>query len=452
LFKSDGGLRTYILNRPAKLNTLNEPMLNILRPKIEEWAHSDLTGAIAGTGVGRAFCAGGDVAEVVEQCKKPATLSQAIDFFKREFEMDYILAAMPKPYVAFMDGITMGGGVGLAVNAPFRVATENTMFAMPETKIGYCPDVGGSYFLSRVDGELGTYLGLTAEPISGRAVFEHGFATHFIPSRRIPGLLERIASLEKPTYDQIDALLEEARADQLPDAMSSTLVGDVRVALDKAFRHDSVDAIFADLQAFAEGGESAAVREWAQKTLATLELRSPTSLRVALRAVRKGKKMSLLEALQMEMNIATAFCHGSSPDFRTGVTAVLVTKSKDRPEWSPSTLSEVSEEFIQKEFFSAFSPEAGTAPKITPPEWIDSHPTSMNPMKYALPTEEEVQQMVTGSHKASGDFAVTVDDLVARFEELKKGKSGVREKVLEIVARKCKLVEDGGEEYLKWAY
>jgi 3-hydroxyisobutyryl-CoA hydrolase len=353
-FESNSSLRTYILNRPAKLNALDDEMLSALRPKIEEWSASDLCGTIVGRGTGRAFCIGGDVASVVQNAENPATREHAVEYFKREFEMDYILAALKKPYVAILDGLTMGGGVGLAANAPFRIATEKTVFAMPETKIGYCPDVGGSYFLSRLDGEIGTYLALTSETISGRAVFEHGLATHYIPSRRIPQLLDSLAELNQPHTSLIDRTIEDLSCEREHDESPSPFTGAKRIALDTAFRHSTVEAIFKELENLS-GIDNEEVKKWAADTLATLQLRSPTSLKVALEAVRRGSRMSLLQALDMELKIATAFCRGASPDFSIGVNAVLVEKTKNRPNWSPATVEEVTPEIVSQ-FFNPKSP------------------------------------------------------------------------------------------------
>jgi len=324
-FESNGALRTYILNRPHKLNTLNEEMLGLLRKRVEEWSVSDLCGSIAGTAEGKAFCAGGDVATVVEYAANPETRDKATGFFKQEFELDYILSLLPKPYVVILDGYTMGGGAGLVANAPFRVATEKTQFAMPETKIGYCPDVGSTHFLHRLDGELGTYLALTSDVLRGRAVFEHGFATHYIPSRRIPQLLERLAALENPHLSVLDRAIEELSLERQPEEDPTPFVGKTRMAIDHAFRHSQVEKIFDDLQNFLSH-EDESIRQWAENTLTMLELRSPTSLKVALQALRKGRELSLLDALKMELRIATAYCNGASPDFITGVTAVLLKK------------------------------------------------------------------------------------------------------------------------------
>lgn len=272
----------------------------------------------------------------------------------RRFEMDYILASLKKPYVAILDGVTsesllphygikviyrctVGGGVGLAANARIRIATENTVFAMPETKIGYCPDVGASYFLSRMDGQIGTYLALTSDSLKGRAVLyvfrlyielistkrllilifsEHGFATHYLPSRRIPMLLDRLAELNDPHPNLLNRVVEEFSAEWDASEPPAPFTGIRRVALDHAFRHDNVESIFADLERFS-AADDATVKDWAAKTLEMLRLRSPTSLKVALEAIRRGKQLTLLEALDMELKIATAFCVSSRVYFST---------------------------------------------------------------------------------------------------------------------------------------
>ncbi|KAF8636640.1 hypothetical protein AX17_003448 [Amanita inopinata Kibby_2008] len=448
-FESNGAIRSYILNRPKKLNTLNEPMLNSLRQKVEEWSASDLCGTVIGAAVGRAFCAGGDVATVIKDAADPNTRHKAIEFFKREFELDYMLAALPKPYVVILDGYTMGGGVGLSAHAPFRIATENTQFAMPETKIGYSPDVGGTYFLSRLDGELGTYLALTSDVLRGRAVFEHGFATHYVPSRRIPQLLERLSALENPHQTIIDRAIEELSSERQSDEAPPPFTGKKRKAIDWAFRHDRIEKIVEDLTSFL-GHEDTFIQQFAKDTLAMLEMRSPTSLKVALKAIRKGRDMTLLEALDMELKIATAYCNGASPDFITGVTAVVIDKIEKRPEWSPATLGEVTDEIVSR-FFDPRSPFLASAPKLTIPEHLTSG-TALRPMKYALPAEDEIGSVVRGTHSSGGTTGMRLDELLSRFEDLRQGKMGVREKILEVAQRRCQTVDnaDGNYVWLKW--
>ncbi|PFH54255.1 hypothetical protein AMATHDRAFT_53149 [Amanita thiersii Skay4041] len=447
--QSNGALRTYILNRPSKLNTLTEPMLDSIRRNAEEWSQSDLCGTIVGTGEGRAFCAGGDVASVISDMADPSTRPNAVRFFKTEFETDYILATLQKPYVVILDGFTMGGGVGLSAFAPFRIATENTQFAMPETKIGYSPDVGGTYLLSRMDGELGTYLGLTSDVLRGRAVFEHGFATHYIPSRRIPVLLEQLAAMENPQPFAIDRVIEELSSERQPDEPAAPFVGKKRAALDWAFRHNQVKEIVQDLKSLRDHKDES-IRQWAESTLATLEMRSPTSLKVALKAIRKGRNLTLLEALDMELKIATAYCNGASTDFSTGVTAVLLEKVKGRPQWSPSTLDEVSPEIISR-FFSSESTFLASAPKLSIPEHLNSG-TPSRFMKYALPTEKEIGSVVRGEHRSGGTTGIRLDELLSRFEDLRQGKMGVKEKILEVAQRKCQIVDNADNHFvwLKW--
>ncbi|KAG2077875.1 ClpP/crotonase [Suillus decipiens] len=443
LFESNGATRTYVLNRASKLNALSGDMLKLMRPQLEQWSKSDLCKIIVGTGIGRAFCAGGDVATVLQHSLHDATRPKAIEFFKDEFEMDYILSALPKPYVTILDGITMGGGVGLAISAPFRVATEKSVFAMPETKIGYCPDVGASFFLSRIDGEIGTYLALTSETLAGREVFELGFATHFVSSRTVPNLLTRLSDLEDPTFAMIDRTIEDHHAKRLPDEPIGKLTGRTRQALDMAFRHDTVEEIVEDLTKLASTSDDLVAR-WASETLETLHMRSPTSLKVALEAVRRGKEMTLLQVLQMEMGIATAYCSGASADFTAGITAVLVDKTRGRPTWSPDQLNDVSDAIVRR-FFDKDSSYLSAMPTLTPPDFISN--SKQNPMKFALPSEDAILQIVKS--KARKD-PISLSDLLAHFDTLYPGKHGVAEKVVEVVKRNCDVIGNQGLEVVNY--
>ncbi|KAF5387501.1 hypothetical protein D9757_006518 [Collybiopsis confluens] len=451
LFESQLGARTFKLNRPAKLNSLNVPMIELLQSQIEVWRHSELCDVIWGSGEGRAFCAGGDVENVVRDAADPSTRQKAIEFFNKEFALDYLLSTLDKPYIAIMDGITMGGGVGLSAPASFRVATENTRFAMPETKIGYCPDVGASHYLSRLDGEMGSYLALTGDILKGKAVFEHGLATHFIPSRRVPMLLESISALENPSFAQVNDIIEENSSEsEHPGTLSSALVGPVRAALDFAFRHNKVEDIIQDVDALVQHKDPS-ISKWASGTLESLNLRSPTSLKVALRAIRRGKTQSLVEALEMEYKIAAALCNEASPDFHTGVNFVLVQKIKEgRANWSPSTLEEVSEEIVDR-FFSEKSPYLESVPEFKYPLTTGK---SRNYTEFSLPRETEIRDMVTGEHSNGGDTGITLDELVSSFESLTDGKLGAGAKVKEVAARKCELTDngDGNRIWLKWVH
>ncbi|KAG7092895.1 hypothetical protein E1B28_009202 [Marasmius oreades] len=397
---------------------------------------------------------------VVRDAADPSTRPRAIQFFKSEFELDYILAALSKPYIAIMDGITMGGGVGLSIPATFRVATEKTVFAMPETKIGYCPDVGASFFLSRLDGEMGTYLALTGDTLRGRAVFEHGFATHFIPSRRVPMVLESVSALDNTSsiqkssqedyYKRINEIIEENASEaEHSGAFVSEFVGAKRAAIDFAFRHDEVEKIYEDLRTL-RNHRDLAISKWASTTLDTLDFRSPTSLKVALRAIRSGRTKSLVQALNMELQIAIACCSGATPDFKTGVEAVLVTRTKERPNWSPSTLEEITPEKVDDFFNGKYITDKD---RLEIPEPFASN-TISKPSRFALPTEIEIRDVVTGSHVTSSGSGVTQDELVAKITDLYNGKMGVKEKVLEVIARKCETTDnaDGNRVWMKWVH
>ncbi|KIY50755.1 3-hydroxyisobutyryl-coenzyme A hydrolase isoform 1 [Fistulina hepatica ATCC 64428] len=434
-FESHLTSRTYMLNRPAKLNALNFEMLDMLRPKVEEWAKSDLCRLVIGAGASGRFCGGGDVRAVLELSKTDSVA--AADFFKKEFELDYILAAMNKPYVVVMDGITMGGGVGLSAPANFRVATENTWFAFPETNIGYAPDVGANYYMSRLDGELGTYLCLTGIHVKGRDIYEIGFATHFVSSRRIPLLLEALWSLESDSKNKINALLEDFVSERQDEDPAFPLQGDVRVALDSAFRHSNILDIFHDLEAFSSNDNPVVVK-WAAETLETLKKRSPTSLAVALAAIRRGKDMTLRKVLEMELGISQAYCHHLSPDFDTGITTQLITKERD-PAWSPATVEEVTDELVKK-FVSSRPPSLDIPLELSARSLPD-------PYRYALPTEREISFFIKGTHDASGGTAVTAQETIDFFVSSKNGKIGAKEKVVDVIARKCRVSTDG---WLEW--
>ncbi|KAL5636501.1 hypothetical protein ACGC1H_000455 [Rhizoctonia solani] len=439
LFKSEGNTRSYILNRPAALNTLNETMIDMLGTQIKEWNENKLCKLIIGRGNNKAFCAGGDVKDIVLNAADPEKQPDAIRFFKKEFELDFALATLTKPYVSVMDGYTMGGGVGISIGASFRIATEASSFAMPEAKIGYSPDVGATYFLPRLDGELGTYLALTSNVITGRTIHEFGLATHFVPQRRLPTLFAALSSLADSSPEAINRTIEEHSAEISPDDPPATFGGERRKILDACFSHDRVESIIKDLEDVMSSSGSQA--QWAQETRDAMLARSPTSLRVALHAVRRGKHLELADALQMEMGIATAFCTGASPDFITGVTHLLINKERSRAAWSPATLEDTPDDVI-KNFFDD-SPYLKRAPrlelnrKIIPGDKF---------FRYALPNEATIEAAVKGSLPGSGSFALTPTELVSSFERRCGQKAGLRQKIQDVIDRKCQL-EDG---YLTW--
>ena len=299
------------------------------------------------SGVGeKAFCAGGDIRAVTEAGKAGEPLAQ--DFFKHEYRLNHAISVFPKPYVAVIDGITMGGGVGLSVHSPFRVATERTLFAMPETFIGLFPDVGGSFFLPRLPGSLGMFLSLTGHRLKSRDLFHAGVATHFVSTATLPALREKLAALcpQLLTLDPADRLplvrevLDSAHAENEGNSPQPFSLEPHRGLIDSAFSRDSVEGIITALQR--EGGE------WGAGQAAILRKMSPTSLKITHRQLIKGAEFgSLAECLRMEYRMSQWCMRGV--DFYEGVRAVLVDRD-NQPQWSPPSLEEVTEDMVEQHF------------------------------------------------------------------------------------------------------
>lgn len=338
-----------------------------------------------------------------------------------------------------MDGITMGGGVGLSIHAPIRIATENTTLAMPETGIGFFPDVGASFFLPRLEGELGTYLALTSTTLKGVQNLYAGTATHYIDSSVLPNLTSRLAELVFKDYDNlgnrlliIDRTIEEYNTG-LPHDEPQHLAGNLRLAIDHCFKHDTVEAIVSALEKERDGPASTPqeVKDWAAETLSKLSEKSPMSLKVTLRQMRVGLKWDTRETFRREYHIAAKFM--SHPDFVNGVTARLLHKPASKAEWNPSRLEDVTNEQID-DFFSIEEGEEGLE--------LLTQGLDYSRAQYAdflgLPREEDVEKVVRGG-EGKVEKSDVVESIVARLE----GKIGAREKVEEIMMRKCGIGEDG---------
>lgn len=376
------------------------------------------------------------MAALAKQNKEgPEGQQKSTEYFGLEYKLDHLIATYSKPYVAVLDGITMGGGVGLSVHAPFRIATERTLFAMPETTIGFFPDVGGSFFLPRLDGEIGTYLALTSERLSGVQAFYSGIATHYLDSSALGNLTTRLSELVFKDYatlpERLD-LVNETIAEfstGLPsiDEEKIHLSGKLREAIDRCFKHDTLQEILTALESEAKTGN----KEWAEKTLETLKSRSPTSLMVTLRQLRLGKHWSIAETFQREHQIASHFM--SHPDFVEGVSARLMSKPPREPTWSPASHTSLTDEDIDN--FFRIPPGETRLPLISGGKDYTSYPHE----RFALPSEKAIEKFVrdTGKSKKS---------VVNTFVESWGEKEGVREKVSEVLARKTVKSDQG----LKW--
>ncbi len=309
-----GKVATVTLNRPAALNALSMGMLEGLAAWLDAWAHDERIATIVLRGAGeKAFCAGGDIRALHANFSSGAREHHA--FFEVEYALDFRIHTYPKPVAAVMDGIVMGGGMGLAQGAGLRIVGSRTKMAMPETAIGLFPDVGGSYFLSRLPGGLGAYLGLAGPSLDAADALYCGLADLYVGAAPQPA-------------SAIEAL---------------------RPAIDLHFTRDSVAAIAASL----EGEQRPEYRDWAVRTRAALDQRSPTMLAVTLEQLKRGATLPLADCFRMELNLIHA-CFEQG-DFVEGIRALIVEKDM-RPRWNPARLADVQ----------ASSVEAFFAPRWTP--------------------------------------------------------------------------------------
>lgn len=343
LIERSGPLGIVTLNRPGALNALNLAMIRAFDPQLAAWAADPEVRAVVVRGAGdRAFCAGGDV-RAVWQAGREAKAAGAdrvtglpADFFREEYVLNHRIHFFPKPYVALVDGISMGGGIGLSVHGSHRVVTERTMAAMPETGIGLFPDVGGGWFLPRFPGETGTYLALTGARAKAADCRYLGYGTHYVPSDRIDALVAALAEadLSGDAGVAVDRVLDRFAADAGPAPLA-----ELRPAIDRCFAFDSVEEI---VEALAR--EDGA---WAAETRETLASRSPTSMKVTLAQLRRGRTMRYDDIVTMEYRLSQACMAGH--DFYEGIRALLVDKDRN-PRWNPPTLRGVLGADVERHF------------------------------------------------------------------------------------------------------
>ncbi|MEE2688171.1 MAG: enoyl-CoA hydratase/isomerase family protein [Pseudomonadota bacterium] len=327
LFDLCDGVAEVTLNRPGALNALTLGMVRQFDLLLKDWTADDKVRAVVVRGAGeKAFCAGGDVQKLYNGGPR-SPITQ--DFFREEYRLNRRIHFFPKPYVAIMDGITMGGGVGLSVHAGTRIAADNTMLAMPETGIGLFPDVGGSWFLPRLPGEIGMYLAMTGARLTAADCVYVKICDAFVPSDRHDDL---IAALRDGMDISTD--LREFACDPGP----SPLVA-VRETIDRCFAGDSVEAIETALTV--EGSE------WALEQLSIMAGKSPTSQKISFRQLRKGANLEFDACMVMEYRMSQRIMEGG--DFFEGVRAVVVEKDMS-PKWTPATLADLSEEDVDRYF------------------------------------------------------------------------------------------------------
>jgi enoyl-CoA hydratase/carnithine racemase len=330
------------LNRPGALNALSLGMILELRDLLERSSLDPKIHAVVLRGAGeKAFCAGGDIRALYHSFKNGTSLHR--EFFAAEYPVDHLLYDYPKPYVVVMDGITLGGGMGLAQGSRLRIVGERTRMAMPEVAIGFFPDVGGSYFLSRLPGKLGLYLALTGIQVRAADALYCRLADFHVPAATLAKLNETLAALSwsEDHHADVHRCIATAEAPATPAATLPPL----RAAIDAHFSMPSVRAIIESLESESRGGFA----QWAKQTAALMRSRSPTMLSVTLRQLERGAEMSLADCFRMELGMAAySFTQG---DFVEGVRAVLIDKD-NAPRWRPSRIEDVSEASIDP-FFRA---------------------------------------------------------------------------------------------------
>ncbi|PKP80607.1 MAG: enoyl-CoA hydratase [Alphaproteobacteria bacterium HGW-Alphaproteobacteria-18] len=332
-----GGIGRITLTRPAALHALNTPMCADILAAITAWTSDPAVHIVwidhqEGT---RGFCSGGDIRMLAESGAGDA--SEARDFFRTEYRMNAALKAFPKPILAILDGVTMGGGVGLSVHGSHRIATERTLFAMPETGIGLFPDVGGGWFLPRLDGQLGTWLALTGARLKGADVAAAGVATHFLPSELVPALAKQLEATDFSV--DAPAMLDELLRG-LTHAIPAPAFGAHLETIHRCFAGQSAEEIVAALEA--------APSDWARSEAATIRAKSPETVKVALRQLREGARCETFED-NMRMEFRIGWRKVQSHDFQEGVRAVIIDKD-NTPVWSPARLEDVSEADVAQYF------------------------------------------------------------------------------------------------------
>lgn len=336
LFERRGAAGVITLNRPKALNAVTHAMVLAMRAQLDDWAHDPAITRVVIMAAGeRAFSAGGDIRALYD-LGKSGRHDEALRFWRDEYPLNTAIKNYRKPYVALIDGIAMGGGIGVSVHGSHRVAGDRFSFAMPEVGIGFFPDVGATWFLPRMPGELGTYCALTGERFGAADGVAAGVATHRVPSARFPALLEALSGTVS-VYAALAAFSEPAGQGPIMARKS---------AIDRLFAGSEVERI---LDALDREAASAGAADWAATTAAIIRTKSPLSLKLALAQVRRGKEWDFETCMRAEMRIVSRIVHGH--DFYEGVRAVIVDKD-NRPRWQPATLAELSDAEVERHFAS----------------------------------------------------------------------------------------------------
>ncbi|HVV69140.1 MAG TPA: enoyl-CoA hydratase/isomerase family protein [Patescibacteria group bacterium] len=336
-----GHMGEIILNRPKMLNALTESMCIAMHAKLHEWEQASHIKAIVIRGAGeRAFCAGGDIRAVYALREQPELAQQ---FFWHEYRLNHCIYHLQKPYIALLDGLTMGGGAGLSINGRFRIATEKLTFAMPETGIGFFPDVGGSYFLPRCRDYIGWYLALTGTVITAVDALFAGIVDIRIESKHLSELLQELLAVPWDDADLNATVQQVIKLFALP--FSPSELSEYAPIIKQCFSQSSIEAILVALKQYHE--------PWAHETMQILATRSPLSLKVVMEQLRRGAQLDFDECMRMEYRITQHFLQ--TADFFEGVRAAVIDKDR-KPHWQPGDLAAVTAEQVAG-FFTTLKKE-----------------------------------------------------------------------------------------------
>jgi 3-hydroxyisobutyryl-CoA hydrolase len=348
LVEANGSTRTLILNRPRQLNALSSAMVTGLMKCFTSYEEDNAVKLLIVKGNGRAFCAGGDVVEVAQSINKGGWKYGA-DFFRTEYLLNYIIATYRKPQVSLLTGIVMGGGAGLSIHGRFRVATENTVFAMPDTLLGLFPDTGASYFLSRLPGFYGEYVGLTGARLDGTEMVACGLATHFVHLNRMSLLEESLKKVDTSDPFSICGIIDQFS--HQPSLKGSSALNRLEI-VNKCFSKRTVEEIISAL----EQEVPSLADEWVTVAVQSLRKASPTSLKISLASIREGRLQTVGQCLRQEYRMV---CHVIRGDFSRdgfeGGRAILIDKDRN-PKWMPPSLGQVHDGVVKKYFSKVDDP------------------------------------------------------------------------------------------------
>ncbi|SCU80352.1 LADA_0B06788g1_1 [Lachancea dasiensis] len=453
-FGVKGVSRVVTLSRPEKLNAISTEMCSKMLPTLLEYSKSDVNNVVVirSDSSPRSFCAGGDVATVAAQ-NIAGRLDQSLEFFQQEYSLNMLLATYNRPVVVLMDGITMGGGVGLSTHVPFRIATENTRWCMPETDIGFFPDVGTTFSLPQLttvggtNGQLALYLCLTGDLLTGADVYVAGLASHYIPSHNLADLQARLSEL--PVSSQSDDMWEITGT--ALEEFSVGMPGDYQFkysnaqldVIESCFdvgASGSIKAITSALEKVVASTSAAPEeKEFARITLQKLAAKSVVSLQVAVEQFRRNKHSDIESALKQDLVTASNMCEDPVSEFSQATKHKLIEKKKTTYPWSKSSLT-------MEELSRLVSPRASTSVSLHKLPEAVTWKKYPNHAKFMLPTEQQLKDYITGNDNSGRSLAVSRAEVVKYFSQYNpssRGKTGIQFLCNQICSRKCTVGEAG---------